>query len=111
MIVAMRRRYCVPGLSAIIGTEELNVCCINFVCIFGIGEDPAVIPGPLAEFAIIVYFRPRLAPVVRPKHTALFRFEQGVNPLRVCGRNTKPDIAEHTLWQPGIVCEVGPGIA
>src|SRR5438309_4922518 len=102
MIVAMRRRYCVPGLSAIIGTEELNVCCINFVCIFGIGEDPAVIPGPLAEFAIIVYFRPRLAPDVRPKRTALLRYEHGLNPLGVCGRNPHPHIPEHTLWQPRI---------
>src|SRR6266850_468037 len=93
-MIAVRGIQAIPGLAAIHGAEESGVRDVDGVYIFRIGPDMGEIPGALAEAVVVGNERPVLATVVRAIESAFFRFDEGVDDIRIGAGNGHADAPE-----------------
>src|SRR5437763_847952 len=91
MVVAVRRADLLERLATVPRPPESDVDDVHLVLLLRGGVDAGVVPGALAEVAVLARLVPRLAAVRRAKDAAFgVRAEQvpeggGVNDVRVFG--------------------------
>src|SRR6185369_15796546 len=76
VVVAMRSAKGGERLAAIYGAIAGSIEDVNDVRIFGIGEEVRVVPGALAELAIVGGQRPGIATIVRAEQSTFFGFDK-----------------------------------
>src|SRR3977135_1117884 len=96
-MIAMRRVQPFERLAAVDGAEESRVCDVDGVTIFWIGPDMGEIPGALAETVVVGDERPVLATVVRAIESALLRFNERIDDIRIGAGNGHADAPEGAL--------------
>ncbi len=109
--VAVRGANGVEGFAAIVGPVEAGVDGKDGVWFQRIGEDARVVPGALAELAILIHAAPGFACVVRAKHAAIFGFDERPDAIGIRWRDGDADAAEDAFGQSRISAEIGPGVA
>src|SRR5205085_1515773 len=95
VMVAMRRAQYGKGAAAIGRAVKRSVEDVDGIHGFGIGEDVVEVPGALRVRGAGVDARPGVAPVVGAINSALLRFHNGIDALRVTARNCYADAAQH----------------
>src|SRR6185436_6699343 len=111
VIVAVRRADGGEGPAAVLRTVKLDVDHVDGLFVPGIGIDPGVIPGALAQRPVLVGAGPGRAAVLRAEHAALLGLDDGVEVVGVARRDVDADDAESALGQAGLVRQLGPGVA
>ncbi len=110
VVVAVGRRYLLEGLTAVDGAKQLDVEAPDRVRVLGIGAEVGVVPGALAEVALLVQALPGLAAVVGAEDAALLVLHDRPDAAGLGGGGGDPDLALDPLRHPGLVRKVGPGV-
>src|ERR1051326_9139868 len=109
-IVAVARGQQIERVAAIDRLERARVQDINRVGGFWIGVNLTEVPGALTKTAIVVYPRPMLTGILGAINAAVFCFNDGVNPVRVCTGNGDADFSQNSARQ-SISFQMLPGNA
>src|SRR5207249_776622 len=97
------------GLAAVVRPVEPQVRQVDAVGVLGIGGDPGVVPGPLADVMIVVDPGPRVAAILAAVEPALLRLDDRVHAPRACARAGHADAAERPLGHA--LLKLLPGVA
>src|SRR5262249_26856840 len=103
VIVAVGNGNVVEGLAAVMRAEELDVEHPDGLRILWVGDDVHVVPGTLAQLALLAKPLPGGAAVVG--------LDDGVDAAGARGGGTDADLAKDAFGQSLVVREVGPGVA
>src|SRR4029453_16543535 len=84
---------------------------VNRVGVLWIRVDARVVPGALAQVALVVRLRPRLAGIVRTKDTTVFSLDDCPQAIRIRRRDGDAHDANHSFRKPGVSGDFRPGVA
>src|SRR5690606_20477642 len=100
------------GLAAVDRAPHVDVQDVDGVGVLRVGIDVVVVPGALAQVAVLAAARPGFPVVVRAEHRAVLGLDDGPNPARLRARGSHADLADDlTLRQAGVAGDLLPGIA
>src|SRR5690349_22943934 len=74
-------------------------------------EDVVVVPGALAQVAVLTPTLPRFAEVVRAEDRAVLGLDDRVHASGLCRRRRHADLPEQSFGQPLVAADLGPGVA
>src|SRR5262249_53575411 len=97
--------------AAVAGAPQPDVDDVDLVPVLRPGVDARVVPGALAEVAVLAGLGPGLAAVVGAEHAAVLGLDDGPDPLRIDRRDGHADDADRALRQRLVAGDLGPGVA
>src|SRR5215218_7648839 len=107
----MRRDDLVEGAPAVGRFPAVQVEHIDGLGVLRVGEDVAVVPGPLPQLRVIAHALPVCAAVVGTEEAAFFGLDDRPDSARLSGRDGDANLAFDAGWQAGVLADVGPAIA
>src|SRR5260221_291147 len=111
VVVAVRHADGVERAAAVLRAVEAGVEDVHRVRVLRIREDVRVVPGALAQPALVVRPLPRRARVVAAIDPAVLRFDEGPDAAGIGGRHPHSPAAPRTPWQsppPPLLPRVSP---
>ena len=111
VVVSVGGGHLLEATAAVGGFPHLEVGDVDGVGVAGVGEDVAVVPGPVHQVAVVADPLPLLSAVIRPVEAFLLRFNDRPDPVRLRRRDGHADLALDSLGQPLVVADLGPGVA
>src|SRR5437870_9318182 len=98
-MVAVRARQRGEFMPAVGGAVKPRIEHVKRLHVLGIGEDMRVIPGALAEAAVLVHPFPFFAAVLGAIESSVLGLDQRIDAASIRPRNRNADAAEQPLWQ------------
>ncbi len=111
VVVAVGRGDLMEGGAAVDGAPHFDVQAPDGIRVLRVGREVGVVPGALAEVAVLVEALPGLAAVVGAEDAPLLVLDQGPNAVGLGGGDGDADLALDPLGHAGLVGKVGPGFA
>src|SRR5262249_7872606 len=111
VVVAVRGADRRPAPAAVLRAVELDVGDVDGLLVPGVGDDPGVVPGALAEVALAARLLPGLAAVLRAEDATVLGLDQGVEVLGIGGGNRDADDPERPLGHARLARQLVPGVA
>src|SRR4029077_7646517 len=111
VVVAVRDADAGEALAAVLGVEEEDVGGVDPVVVLGVGIDVAVVPGALAELAVVAGLGPGLPRVARAEEPPLRRLDDGVEVVRIGGGDGDAVDADRPLGESGVAGQLAPVVA
>src|SRR5262249_36817087 len=111
VVVAVRHRDRRERLAAVARAPELDVDDVDGVLVLRVGVAARVVPGALAQVAVLADARPGGAGIVAAHEPAVLGLDHRVDALLVGGRHRDADDAERRRGHALVLAEVGPGLA
>src|SRR5579884_1467543 len=111
VVVAVRDGHVLEDLAAVVRAPQADVEHPDGLGVLRIGDDVHVVPGALAQLALLGELVPVLTAVVGAVHRALLALDDGPDAAGPGGRGRHADLAEHALGQPVLARDVLPSIA
>jgi hypothetical protein len=111
MVVAVWRLDRLEGLSAVLRLPEANVEDVDRILVTRVSVDPGVVPGALAELALVVDPSPGLPRVFAPKDSSIFGFHDRPEPVRILRTHRDAIDADDALGQPLVPGDLGPRVS
>src|SRR5690606_14751311 len=100
------------GLSGVDRAPEVDVQDVDGVGVLRVGVDVVVIPGALAQVAVLAAARPGRAVVVRAEHGAVLGLDDGPDAPRLRAGSGDADLADDlALRQARVASDLLPGVA
>src|SRR5579863_2426946 len=93
VVIAMRCAHGGERVPTIGGAKDAGIQHVNFVGIFGVGENVMEIPGALSEIVVAVHELPGIAAVVGAIDAAVIGLNDGVHTISVSARSRNTDSA------------------
>ena len=110
-MVAVRDRDLPERLARVAGAPGVDVEDTDRLRVHRIGIDVVVVPGPLAQLAVLGAALPGATPIVAAEHRAVLRLDDRPDPVRARRRDRDPDLPQDPLRKPLGPREIGPGVA
>ena len=110
VVVAVRRIAGAESTASVGRFVVTYVQYINDVVVLGIGINTGIVPGALAQVAVIVGFGPGIAAIIGTEHPPFGCFDDGPDALRIYGGNSYPNDAMWPFRQSFFADQIRPGI-